>query len=201
VNPSSGKAPRIGVFGGAFDPPHNAHVALARAALEQLGLAALHVFPTGHAWHKVRELTPAQDRLAMAQLAFGGIPGVVVDSREMLRDGLTTWAEWNGPDSRSDCHAWGASPNFELFRTLAGVEPAAPGYSKVSISPNLGTLHHLNAVVPHPRGEIEVDLHASNVANEADITLPPGITGTLHWLNVNHPLQPGHNHISIRGEH
>ena len=86
---ASRNAPRIGVFGGAFDPPHRAHVALARAALEQLGLTALYVFPTGHAWHKVRELTPAKDRLAMAQLAFGDIPGVVVDSREMLRDGPT----------------------------------------------------------------------------------------------------------------
>ncbi|MEO5659158.1 MAG: adenylyltransferase/cytidyltransferase family protein, partial [Polaromonas sp.] len=37
---------RIGVFGGAFDPPHNAHVALARAALEQFQLDSLHVVPT-----------------------------------------------------------------------------------------------------------------------------------------------------------
>jgi nicotinate-nucleotide adenylyltransferase len=89
VNPS-GKAARIGVFGGAFDPPHNAHVALAEAALAQLDLAELHVIPTGQAWHKSRTLTPKQDRLAMAQLAFAGLQGtVVVDSREVLRDGPT----------------------------------------------------------------------------------------------------------------
>jgi nicotinate-nucleotide adenylyltransferase len=89
VNPS-GKAARIGVFGGAFDPPHNAHVALAQAALAQLDLAELHVIPTGQAWHKTRTLTPKQDRLAMAQLAFAGLEGkVVVDSREVLRDGPT----------------------------------------------------------------------------------------------------------------
>ncbi len=86
----SGKAPRIGVFGGAFDPPHNAHVALAKAALDQLDLAELHVIPTGQAWHKSRPLTPKQDRLAMARLAFSGLKGtVVVDSREVLRDGPT----------------------------------------------------------------------------------------------------------------
>ena len=45
---------RIGVFGGAFDPPHVAHVALARAAIAQLQLDALHIIPTGHAWHKTR---------------------------------------------------------------------------------------------------------------------------------------------------
>ena len=51
-------ARRIGVFGGAFDPPHNAHVALVRAALSQLALDALFVFPTGQAWHKPRALSP-----------------------------------------------------------------------------------------------------------------------------------------------
>ena len=86
---ANGNAPRIGVFGGAFDPPHNAHVALAKAALAQSRLSALHVFPTGHAWHKARELTPAEDRLAMTRLAFGELPGVVVDARETLRDGPT----------------------------------------------------------------------------------------------------------------
>jgi nicotinate-nucleotide adenylyltransferase len=80
---------KIGVFGGAFDPPHLMHVALVRTALMQLQLDALYVFPTGHAWHKSRTLSPAADRLAMAELAFGGIPGVVVDQREIERSGPT----------------------------------------------------------------------------------------------------------------
>lgn len=81
--------PRVGVFGGAFDPPHDAHVALVRAALAQLGLAELRIFPTGQAWHKERTLSAADDRLAMARLAFDAIPGVVVDAREILRPGPT----------------------------------------------------------------------------------------------------------------
>lgn len=86
----SAPATRIGVFGGAFDPPHNAHVALAEAALSQLGLAELHVIPTGQAWHKSRKLTAKEDRLAMTRLAFGDLGGrVLVDSREVLRDGPT----------------------------------------------------------------------------------------------------------------
>ncbi len=80
-------ARRIGVFGGAFDPPHNAHVALARAALEQLGLAELRIFPTGQAWHKARVLSEGEHRLAMAELAFGALPGAVVDARELRRTG------------------------------------------------------------------------------------------------------------------
>lgn len=80
---------RLGVYGGAFDPPHLAHVALARTALEQLALDELRIFPTGQAWHKTRPLTAATHRLAMAQLAFGPLARTVVDAREMQRSGPT----------------------------------------------------------------------------------------------------------------
>jgi nicotinate-nucleotide adenylyltransferase len=78
---------RIGVFGGAFDPPHAAHVALAQAAVTHLQLDALHVIPTGQAWHKARELSSAQHRLAMTHLAFDDLPHVIVDPRETQRAG------------------------------------------------------------------------------------------------------------------
>lgn len=80
---------RIGLFGSAFDPPHNAHLALVRAAVAQLDLDRLYVFPTGQAWHKARVLSPAADRLAMAQMAFADFPAVTVDAREMQRPGPT----------------------------------------------------------------------------------------------------------------
>lgn len=78
---------RIGVFGGAFDPPHLGHSTLAQAAVQHLALDVLLVFPTGSAWHKSRPLTSAQHRLAMSELAFGGIPQVQVDGRETRRPG------------------------------------------------------------------------------------------------------------------
>jgi nicotinate-nucleotide adenylyltransferase len=80
---------RLGVLGGAFDPPHLAHVALARAAIEQLQLDELRVLPTGQAWHKARTLTPAIHRLAMTRLAFAEVPKAVVDDRETRRAGAT----------------------------------------------------------------------------------------------------------------
>jgi len=78
---------RIGILGGAFDPPHLAHLALARAAIEQLHLDELRVFPTGQAWHKPRPLTVAEHRLAMAGLLFAELPQAVVDARETRRSG------------------------------------------------------------------------------------------------------------------
>jgi nicotinate-nucleotide adenylyltransferase len=82
-------APRLGVFGGAFDPPHVAHVALAQAALEQLQLDQLRIFPTGQAWHKPQAMSAPEHRLAMARLAFGDLPLTVIDERELHRSGPT----------------------------------------------------------------------------------------------------------------
>lgn len=82
-------AGRIGVFGGAFDPPHAAHRALAQTAVAELQLDELRVVPTGQAWHKSRPLSAAHHRLAMAQLAFSDLPRVVVDPREIQRAGPT----------------------------------------------------------------------------------------------------------------
>ncbi|HYP72275.1 MAG TPA: nicotinate-nucleotide adenylyltransferase [Variovorax sp.] len=88
LSESGATAPRrIGVFGGAFDPPHNAHLALARSAREQLALDELRVIPTGQAWHKARALSAPEHRLAMARLAFGELPGAVLDDREIRRAG------------------------------------------------------------------------------------------------------------------
>ena len=78
---------RVGIFGGAFDPPHLAHLALANAALEQLKLDEVTVIPTGYAWHKSRALSLAEHRLAMARLAFEGEARVRVDDLETRRTG------------------------------------------------------------------------------------------------------------------
>jgi nicotinate-nucleotide adenylyltransferase len=85
----TGALKRLGMFGGAFDPPHVAHVALARAAVEQLKLDELRIFPTGDAWHKAQALSAAEHRLALARIAFGDLPHTVVDDRELRRPGPT----------------------------------------------------------------------------------------------------------------
>ncbi len=78
---------RIGIFGGAFDPPHLAHQALAQAVIHQQQLDLLYIVPTGQAWHKSRVLSDASHRLAMARLAFQNMPQVVVDDMETRREG------------------------------------------------------------------------------------------------------------------
>jgi nicotinate-nucleotide adenylyltransferase len=77
------------MMGGAFDPPHLAHLALAQTALSALQLDELRVFPTGQAWHKASALSPAHHRLVMTRLAMADLPGVVVDDAELRRSGPT----------------------------------------------------------------------------------------------------------------
>lgn len=78
---------RIGVFGGAFDPPHLGHLALVRSAVQALGLDEVRVLPTGQPWHRSGSLTDAAHRLAMVRLAFADVPQAIVDNREIRRSG------------------------------------------------------------------------------------------------------------------
>jgi nicotinate-nucleotide adenylyltransferase len=59
----------IGLFGGAFDPPHNGHVALAETAARRFALERLVVLVTEAPWHK-QVLAPAEARLELARAAF-----------------------------------------------------------------------------------------------------------------------------------
>jgi alpha-L-rhamnosidase len=117
--------------------------------------------------------------------------------REMLRQGLTTWAEWSGPDARSDCHAWGASPNYELLRTVAGIESMAPGFRRVRIAPNLGSVEHISATMPHQNGQIRVELSQRGDKLVADVELPSGVTGEFDWMQRSVALRAGKNHLEL----
>jgi len=116
--------------------------------------------------------------------------------RTMLDLGLTTWAETADP-ARSDCHAWGASPNFELFRTMLGIDSAAPGFARVVIRPFLGKLTHLSGAIPHPKGEIAVTLTLDNGKLEAGVTLPAGVEGQFEWHGQTRDLHSGENHLTL----
>jgi len=117
--------------------------------------------------------------------------------RQMLAEGLTTWAETNEPDVRSDCHAWGASPNFELFRTVLGIDSAGPGFRRVIVRPFLGRLTRASGAIPHPRGEIAVSLARTAGALDAEIRLPEGVEGELVWGEARRPLPSGRSRLTL----
>ncbi len=109
--------------------------------------------------------------------------------QEMMKNGLTTFAEKPGA-TRSDCHAWSASPVYELLATVCGVEPASAGFGSVKIEPHLGALGEARGRVAHPQGVIDVTFKRRGDALAAEIVLPAGLTGWFAWQG---------NHVELRG--
>jgi len=117
--------------------------------------------------------------------------------RGMLEKGLTTWAETHLSSPRSDCHAWGASPNVHLFRTVLGVDSGSPGFRSVRVEPHLGAIQEIAGAVPHPQGEIAVSVQRQPRGARVRVTLPPGLGGVFVWGETERALHPGENRFAV----
>lgn len=96
--------------------------------------------------------------------------------RKMLQYHLTTCAE-DLIRQRSDCHAWGALALYELPSVILGVRPAAPGYSKIAVTPHSGGLDWAKGTIVTPRGKVTVEWHKKE-NGDLDVTVA-GETGMV----------------------
>ena len=118
--------------------------------------------------------------------------------RKNIAMGLTTWTEDSNIEfTRSDCHAWGSSPNIEFFRTVLGIDSDAPGFSRIRIEPHVGKLTSLGGEIPHPNGKITVSYRLDQGKWAISISLPAKTSGTLVWKGQIYPLKAGDNKLTI----
>jgi len=133
-----------GLFGGAFDPPHNGHVALVETALDHFGLERLLVLVVVDPGHRSVELDFEQ-RFDLARLAFAGIPRTDVVPEEhaytidAVRDGKFGDAIFFvGADEFADFLTW-KDPGEVLEHVRLGVA-TRPGYDRDLLVPVLAEL-------------------------------------------------------------
>ena len=118
--------------------------------------------------------------------------------RENIHMGMTTWAEISDiNNARSDCHAWGASPNIEFFRTVLGIDSEAPGFREIKIEPRLGQIKNISGEMPHPEGKIFAGYHLENGKWKIHIILPAQTSGHFIWRNKEYPLKGGSNDFTF----
>ena len=116
---------------------------------------------------------------------------------EMIQTGLTTFAETPEP-TRSDCHAWSASPLYDFLAVVCGIEPSAPGFKRVRIAPHPGRLKKIAAVFPHPGGKIACTLEKrGGTGISGEITLPENLYGEFIWHGRKIDLHPGKQQINL----
>jgi len=82
------------LLGGTFDPPHLAHLVAGEAAYRNLGVDVVTFMPAGRPWQKSgNDVTAAEHRWAMTELAVEGVDYFEADDREVHRDGWTYTAD------------------------------------------------------------------------------------------------------------
>jgi nicotinate-nucleotide adenylyltransferase len=82
--------PKIGLFGGSFDPVHLGHLLVAQAAVEELGLDRLFFVPAAQSPFKPdSKPAPAVVRLQLLRLALAGRTGCEIDEQEIRRGGVS----------------------------------------------------------------------------------------------------------------
>jgi nicotinate-nucleotide adenylyltransferase len=126
---------RVGILGGAFNPPHTGHLVCAQEALVQLELDKVVFVPVGNAPHRELQSDPgAEERLAMVELAIAGDERFEASRIELDREGLSYTS-----DTLRALHE--AAPDDELFLILGGDQAAAlPGWHEPEAVLELATV-------------------------------------------------------------
>ena len=180
----------VGLFGGAFDPPHRGHVELVRRAKDELGLTEVVVLVSTRPGHKAVK-TPAEVRLELARAAFPG-DTVLLDEHARTIDLLREHPEWQdawfviGADEFADFLSW-KEPDEVLARVRIGVgtRPGFPSGRLQAVLEGLARPERVHLFDMEPVPAASRDLRHRLV--EAD--LPPAVAEIIRRDGL-YPAEP-----------
>jgi nicotinate-nucleotide adenylyltransferase len=181
----------VGLLGGAFDPPHLGHVALARAALDRFALDRIVALVAADPGHK-RVDAPADARLRLAEAAFAELPlDVELDGHartvDLLREGR--WADplfLVGADEFCDFMSW-KEPD-EVLRLARLAVATRPGFPRDRLDTMLARLSQPDRVeffeIP-PIDASSTEIRRRVAAGEAiDDLVPPAVAALVRELDL-----------------
>jgi nicotinate-nucleotide adenylyltransferase len=180
----------LALFGGAFDPPHNGHVAVVRAAKKALGLDRVIVLVSADPGHK-RVDTPLEARLALSRLAFPD-EEVVVDDHARTVDTLRAHPEWEGAwfligaDELESFASW-KEPDELLSRVRLGIA-TRPGHDVAISDPERMRCFELEA--PIASRDVRERLEAGEDVQDV---IPPAVLGKIERDGLYH-RRPSYTH-------
>ncbi|MBA2587301.1 MAG: hypothetical protein H0U98_01620 [Alphaproteobacteria bacterium] len=123
-------------------------------------------------------------------------PALLQTWRDLLALHYTTWPESRG-ETRSDTHAWSAHPTADLLGLVAGIRPAAQGYARLRVAPNLGDLTSLDAAAATPKGKVSVRYAIKGDSLTAEIDRPAALPGEFVWKGKSYPLTGTHSRFVL----
>lgn len=186
---------RVGVLGGAFDPPHDGHLALARAAIDRFGLDRLVVRVVAEPGHKP-VTAPVAARLALARLAFAELPEAevsldphprTVDSLAQL--GLADPVFLIGADELLDFPSW-KDPDRVLALARLGVA-TRPGTARPALDAVIAGLARPDRVelfeieaVPVSSSDVRSRVRRGEPIEEL---VPPAVAAEIARLGLYRP--------------
>jgi nicotinate-nucleotide adenylyltransferase len=187
---------KIGILGGTFDPIHEGHLAIARAAKKQFQLDKVFFIPALAPPHKVgrRDLTPAAHRYRMVELAIRNEPAFEISDIEFNRPDLSytvetlrmlkskhpnnEWFLILGADSLAELHKWRESDEIKTLATI--LVAARPGTKKDHYG------HEVNwvSMPEQPISSSEIRKHISEGTPIPQGALPEAVEGYIKKMHL-----------------
>lgn len=178
---------KIGIMGGTFDPIHTGHMIMAQVAQVACGLNKVIFIPSACPPHKQdKNVTDADERLEMVQLAISGNDTFVASDIEMKRKGpsysIDTVRELKqkypeadfyfiiGMDSLLDLYKWHCPE--ELLKECKFIVCNRPGYNFKDASPELKKLLTIYSDSYMRLDSVNIEISSTNIRERIANGLP-----------------------------